>query len=258
VTESEWLAATDPQKMLEYLRGKTSDRKLRLFAAACCRRIWPLLSDRRSRRAVEAVEAFADRLVASGVLEAAREAAMQACNAAPFAGAAWLAAAAAHEATAADLRAGRRGPPVLGRAWGEAAGVAHYAAEVVGSEAADGPVAEGVPKQIAESARGIAKASEQRRQANLLRCVFGKLPRRSSALPSTVLAWNDRTVPRLAQAAYDERRLPEGTLDPARLGILADALLDAGCDDEELLAHLRSPGPHVRGCFEVDIVLGRS
>jgi hypothetical protein len=77
-------------------------------------------------------------------------------------------------------------------------------------------------------------------------------------LTTAVLAWNDRTGPRLAQAAYDDRHLPEGTLDPARLGILADALLDAGCDDEELLAHLRSPGPHVRGCCAVDAVLGRS
>jgi hypothetical protein len=52
--------------------------------------------------------------------------------------------------------------------------------------------------------------------------------------------------------------MPEGTFDTARLAILADALLDAGCDDEGLLAHLRGPGPHVRGCWAVDAILGKS
>jgi hypothetical protein len=95
-------------------------------------------------------------------------------------------------------------------------------------------------------------------QARLVRCIFGNPFRPSPPLPPAVLAWNDRTVPRLAAAAYDDRRLPEGTLDHGRLAILADALLDAGCDDEMLLSHLRSPGPHVRGCHAVDVILERS
>jgi hypothetical protein len=51
--------------------------------------------------------------------------------------------------------------------------------------------------------------------------------------------------------------MPEGTLDSARLAILSDALLDAGCDNEELIAHCRSPEPHVRGCWAVDLILGK-
>jgi hypothetical protein len=51
--------------------------------------------------------------------------------------------------------------------------------------------------------------------------------------------------------------MAEGTLDPARLTVLADALEDAGCTDADLLGHLRSPGPHVRGCWAVDLVLGK-
>ena len=47
-------------------------------------------------------------------------------------------------------------------------------------------------------------------------------------------------------------------LGNSRLAILADALLDTGCDDEGLLGHLRSPGPHVRGCWAVDVILGKS
>jgi hypothetical protein len=76
-------------------------------------------------------------------------------------------------------------------------------------------------------------------------------------LPPAVLAWNDDSIPRLAQAIYDERLMPAGTLDTARLAILADALLDAGCEDDALIQHCRSAGPHVRGCWAVDLILGK-
>ena len=52
MTEAEWLACKDPQRMLDFLRGKISNRKLRLFACSCCRRLWPLLPEERHRRAV--------------------------------------------------------------------------------------------------------------------------------------------------------------------------------------------------------------
>ena len=68
---------------------------------------------------------------------------------------------------------------------------------------------------------------------------------------------SDRLIPRLAQAAYEERQLPSGTLDTARLGILADALLDAGCEDDDLIQHCRSEGPHIRGCWAIDLILGK-
>jgi hypothetical protein len=62
----------------------------------------------------------------------------------------------------------------------------------------------------------------------------------------------------LALAAYDERALPSGNLDNARLAVLSDALEEAGCADADVLNHLRSPGPHVRGCWALDLVLGKS
>ena len=94
-------------------------------------------------------------------------------------------------------------------------------------------------------------------QADLLRDIFGPLAfRRGCVLPSG-LTWNERTVVCLAQSAYDDRHLPYGTLDQARLAALADALEEGVPGDAEILRHLRGPGPHVRGCHAVDAILGR-
>jgi hypothetical protein len=73
-----------------------------------------------------------------------------------------------------------------------------------------------------------------------------------------MLAWQGGVVGEIAHTAYEERLLPSGQLDPARLGVLADALEDAGCTDAELLGHLRGPGPHVLGCWALDLILGKS
>jgi hypothetical protein len=72
-----------------------------------------------------------------------------------------------------------------------------------------------------------------------------------------VLQWNDGTVVHLAQAAYEERELPRGHLDRHRLAVLADAVEEAG-GDAKLVAHLRDLGPHCRGCWSVDLLLGKS
>ena len=91
-------------------------------------------------------------------------------------------------------------------------------------------------------------------QCRLLRDLFASPFRPASINPD----WLTPTVTNLAAAAYEERELPSGHLDAARLGVLADALEDAGCGDAELLGHLRGSGPHVRGCWVVDLLLGRS
>jgi hypothetical protein len=86
-----------------------------------------------------------------------------------------------------------------------------------------------------------------------LRSIFGN-PFRPVALDAV---WRTATVRGLAQAAYDDRTLPAGTLDPMRLAVLADALEEAGCVNAEILNHLRGPGEHVRGCWAVDLLLGK-
>ncbi|HYT90022.1 MAG TPA: hypothetical protein VEL76_15050, partial [Gemmataceae bacterium] len=82
---------------------------------------------------------------------------------------------------------------------------------------------------------------------------FQPLP---TLLPS-LLTWHGGLVAHLAQAAYEERSLPQGTLAPAAVAVLADALEERDLAAETLLTHLRGNGPHVRGCHAVDALLGR-
>jgi hypothetical protein len=89
--------------------------------------------------------------------------------------------------------------------------------------------------------------------AHWLRCIFGNPFRPVSLAP----AWLTPAVLKLAQAAYDDRILPPGHLDNTRLAVLADALEEAGCTDPDILSHVRGPGPHVRGCWPVDLLLGK-
>jgi hypothetical protein len=98
--------------------------------------------------------------------------------------------------------------------------------------------------------QGTWASDEGRQQRLLLADIFGN-PFRAVCIERVWLRWNDCTVPKIAQGIYDDRRFRD-------LPILADALLDAGCDDEALMLHLRSPGPHVRGCWALDLVLGKS
>jgi hypothetical protein len=86
-------------------------------------------------------------------------------------------------------------------------------------------------------------------QVRFLRCIFGN-PFRPGALGPAWLSWNGGTVPNLAKAIYDDRRYD-------LLPVLADALEEAGCGDADLLAHCRGPGQHVRGCWVLDLLLGK-
>jgi hypothetical protein len=86
-------------------------------------------------------------------------------------------------------------------------------------------------------------------QADLLRCIVGN-PFRAVSIDPSWLTWNDRTIPALADAIYTDSAFD-------RLPILADALEEAGCDNAEILNHCRGPSPHARGCWVIDLLLGK-
>jgi hypothetical protein len=140
--------------------------------------------------------------------------------------------------------------------WNAAGAAVHLAddvPDVVGAFALDG-AADVVPEAPpgSEGWRATLKtvrSRERKAQKALLGDIFGNPFR---PLPSAVepawLAWNDGTIPRLAQSIYEERRF-------ADMPILADALEEAGCTQADILAHLRGPGPHARGCWCLDLLL---
>jgi hypothetical protein len=234
MNEAEWLASTDPQAMLDSLRDREllTERKARLFAVACCRRIWPLLTDPRSQQAVEIAERYADGLASPEELRlaerAARTAARQEGDAAR---------AALHCTILADDEAyDFADVPALFAA----RGVLVAAVEAVTSTASN--------YQEALTTRSAERAAQTAR----LHCVFG-----DPFTPPHMLPGPLGTPLLLAQAAYQDRELPSGHLDTARLAVLADAFEEAGCRDADLLEHLRGAGPHVRGCWALDLLLGK-
>jgi len=243
VTEAEWDACTDPEKLLDFLHGRTSkermlallqgrpsDRKARLFAVAVCRRAWHLLTDDRVRRAVEVSEGYADGLASREELMAAYTAADQALRT--------------------PLHHEGPHPP-----W-DPLEDAHFTAHPKVRTVTDWAVHAAVG--LAGAGTGgdfggdfsVRYAEEQAHQCLILRDIFGS-PFRPARLNPTWLAWEGGTVPRLAAAAYEGRAFD-------RLPILADALEDAGCTDAGIVGHLRGSGPHVRGCWVLDLLLGKT
>ncbi len=286
--EQGWLTSNDPQAMLALVNGEAwrewpgealaasksklvSDRKLRLFAAACCRQVWHLLTDdvncnrctapisrsplyytgkaqglpcpdcggagrvNRSRRGVEVAERYADGQATAQEFAIARSGAREALN--DF-----------HDADD-PMRYAAFAVRWLTRS-------EHQTQELVAD---------------CQSA-GVAPAA----QAALLREVVGN-PFRPATFGQSRLDFSiaDEAFG-MADTAYRER-LPDGTLDPARLAVLADALEEAGCTDEPLLMHLRGfedvpcasggvtqavvrvplRGSHVRGCWALDLIIGK-
>ena len=245
--ESEWVASTEPQPMLEFLRnsGGASERRLRLFAVACSRRVWHLLTDERCRNAVVVAESHADGgaddeqlFAAWGALPGSLPRMVpdrgDPASLPSFADSSTLWVAWCH-------RMGRLGGDVM---------TPTRAAEDVENEAC------GANRSGYGQADEVARVRERVAQADLLRHIFGNpfaaLPR----IDPIWLSWNDGLIRNLAERAYELRSMPDGNLDPDRLAVLADALEEVGADDS-LLVHLRGPGPHVRGDWAVDLLLGK-
>lgn len=311
MTEAEWLSSTDPAAMLGYLRGsdwadtshewncRISPRRLRLFACACCRAVWPLLTDARSRRAVEVAERYADGLATE--IERAH---------------AWE--------QAVEVGLDRDSLAFSAARCAENAKYFHLTPKIVlDSTSRHMPPATqaallrdicGNPWVVVEREHDAKPGYPTcwRRKEN---------PGPSRRLLTVKDSWLTPTVIALATAAYSERagrkcerckgmgtlgfseawdtseptcpdcrgsgHIDDGALEADRLAVLADALEEAGCPEYEkchdcqdespyriycdtckdsgrcgklphpLLAHLRSPGPHVRGCWAIDLLLGK-
>lgn len=291
MTEADWLASKDPAAMLRYLtdgeiegdyaspgrhervRRKATDRKFRLFACACCRLVWdgavcgrcggtgeigahkrqtglpPCpdcrgtgkvggLTDPRSRRAVEVAERYADGGAtaeelfhahtlpggtSSVVYWAVQPAPLSFHQVQPLPSPA---------AQAALIRG------IFGNPW-----------LAVGFEWRPDGLYLMVGEERTELPRGRARGVLSRTEVK-------QLWRRVNWLTPTVIS--------LASAAYDKRQ-PDGLLDPARLAVLADALEEAGCGPmlptfapHPIVEHLRSAATHARGCWVVDLLLGKA
>jgi hypothetical protein len=238
MTEQQWLECSDPQNMLAFLRGKASDRKVRLFAVGCSRRYLHLTRDPRVGEALTVAEQFADGRVRDEERSRARKAAQQAAQVRGVV--------ARPDATKTERRA---------------ASLAYYAAARNAMEAAWNVPSLAVEVLVWREGGyntcdwNAIKSAQGATQSELLRDIFGN-PLRRVTIDHAWLAWNDGLVVRLAQAAYEQRNMPEGTLDKSLLAILVDALEEAGCTDTNILGHLRGPGPHARGCWVVDLLLG--
>jgi hypothetical protein len=252
MTEEEWLAGTHPGAMLRHLEPTASERKLRLFVCACGRMIWHLIEEGPCQIAVETAEGQADGMVSDDAvdtvldsLDLARE--QRGRNVVES-----LAARAAEHALTANKEDGSW---TFDSAWEYAASALdgeHLRQEGLDEDALNHWADQAVEADFRE----FSDADIQGPIRTLLRDILGN-PFRPVTIDPALLTWRDATIPKLAQAAYDERELPSGHLDVKRLAILADALEEAGCTNEDVLSHLRGPGPHVRGCWVVDLLLGK-
>jgi hypothetical protein len=243
MTEADWLAATDPQPMLDCLQrtGTVSMRKLQLFACACTRHIWPELTDERSRAAVEAAERYVEGSAQdTAVLQRATESLPV-----DYAGGflqrplGWF-----------RRIIGYRNAPPASWELVRATFLGYSPQSLVYC------VLSGRQEIYADLSRHIRQLADacppgKNEMASTLRDIVGNPFRPAPAIdPVAWFASNGGAAASIASNIYGDRSFD-------RLPLLADALEDAGCTDTELLTHLRSPGPHVRGCWALDLVLGK-
>jgi hypothetical protein len=273
MSPAEWLMTWGDHEQIERLQRRLSHRKERLFVAACCRQVLHLVPEEPCRLAVEAAEAFADGQISARKLRLVRRAAeasrgvllheWRAGGVASYiprtrkteadflmADARSLAAFACELAaqTEYSLR-GTWGRIATYRAREAAEFEQYYQALLAAPDEACATPPDGCwEEQAAEAAYREGRLAATRGQVEVLFDIFGSLTGPGNVDPAW-LTWNSSTVAKMAAAIYADR---EWSILP----LLADALEDAGCGNRDLQEHLRGPGPHVRGCWALDLLLG--
>jgi hypothetical protein len=225
MNETEWLAASLPKQMIDLLRQQGSERKLRLFACACCRRHQSSLKEvyEGVDRAVGLCELFADGRAGPDELRNT-------------------------ELMASTRAESSRDRPPTQYLWAEVAASCDGGAWNAATRVAFSGVAIAVTSaEIHEPVYTILRR-ELPAQVRALRCLFGNPFR--PALPRLAWAEGHPHILEMARTIYAERLF-------ADLPVLADALEEAGCPEEDMLQHCRELGEHARGCWVVDAILGK-
>jgi hypothetical protein len=229
VTEVEWLAATNSEELLRGFRAGAAHRKLLLLACGCCRRKWFEISDTALRQKVALAERYADgRITEEEFFQTVRDVQLSPTN----------------HPVVSNLRTAVLSLGALHHDHSPASIVEIVLRIAEAAGYADAGSTLRNPRRSIHFRR--ARERELAAQAVLVRDVFGNPFRTVAFAPE----WRTDTAVALAQQMYDSREF-------SALPILADALQDVGCADEDVLNHCRGNGPHVRGCWVVDRVLGR-
>ena len=241
--EAAWFTCTDPRPMCTLLRGKERGRKFRLFASACCRRIAHLLTDDRSHTALDVFERFLDGELTMTEYAYGERAAADACAAQAKIAGGNESAHVTSEADRVRLFASMFAAQAVTSCFGTVASVATDCCGALRGYATADIRNESRMREAGEQ----VDATERAAQAELLRDIFGN-PFYPIALDPVC-----RTAPvvALARKMYAARNFDA-------MPDLADALQDAGCENERVLNHCRySDRVHTRGCWLIDQVLGK-
>ncbi|HEV3386496.1 MAG TPA: hypothetical protein VG097_16855 [Gemmata sp.] len=242
--EVEWQVASDPTPMYLFIQSNSSDRKLQLFGCACCYRWRQEIYYKETEALLEVVERFADGKATTEQVNS-----IDMASAMAHAGLHWGNSGALADPAIRSLWPKLQLDKVMKNTDALAAQLSLRRAAEKSSRERSYRFWKRGPKMSAEefeSARCSGIAAERKTHCDLLRCIFGNPFRPITLNPS----WLTSTVLALAQQMYESR-------DFSPMPILADALQDAACDNDEILNHCRHPGVHVRGCWCVDLLLDK-